>query len=120
MATHAGKAEQAGDKVKQAGNSNSLELAFAGLVAYNVAHLLVGWLALQTAWGRGHRERRQLRRAEPLAVADQPFGKMLLWLAAVGPVALALGQTSEAIWGLSQPRQSQTAPASRSPARPRP
>ena len=32
-------------------------------------------------------------------LADQPFGKILLWLVAVGMVALALWQASEAIWG---------------------
>ena len=39
--TASGKAEQAGD-------SASLEwLARAGLIAYGVVHLLVGWLAVQ-------------------------------------------------------------------------
>ena len=43
--TVSGKAEQAGD-------SASLEwLARAGLIAYGVVHLLVGWLAVQIAWG---------------------------------------------------------------------
>ena len=32
-------------------------------------------------------------------MADEPFGKILLWLVAVGLVALALWQASEAIWG---------------------
>ena len=32
-------------------------------------------------------------------LADQPLGKILLWLVAVGLVALALWQTSEVIWG---------------------
>ena len=31
--------------------------------------------------------------------SSQPFGKALLWLVAVGLVALALWQASEAIWG---------------------
>ena len=46
MATDSrGKAEQAGD-------SASLEaLARVGLIAYGVVHLLIGWLALQIAWG---------------------------------------------------------------------
>ena len=39
-------------KAEQAGDSTSLEwLARGGLVAYGVVHLLVGWLALQIAWG---------------------------------------------------------------------
>jgi hypothetical protein len=32
-------------------------------------------------------------------LADQPLGRFLLWLVAVGLVALALWQVSEAIWG---------------------
>ena len=32
-------------------------------------------------------------------LAEQPFGKILLWLVAVGLMALALWQASEAIWG---------------------
>jgi hypothetical protein len=42
--TVSGKAEQAGD-------SASLEIvARAGLIAYGVVHLLVGWLAMKIAW----------------------------------------------------------------------
>ena len=42
----------AGGKAEQAGDSASLEgLARVGLIAYGVVHLLVGWLALQLAWG---------------------------------------------------------------------
>ena len=42
--TASGKAEQAGD-------SASLELvARAGIFAYGVVHLLIGWLAARIAW----------------------------------------------------------------------
>ena len=45
-------ATQAGDKAEQVGDSKALEvLARVGLVAYGVVHLLLGWLALQIAWG---------------------------------------------------------------------
>ena len=92
MKTSAGKVEQAGD-------SASLEaVARVGLIAYGVVHLLISWLALQLAWGASAR-----RSADPSgalkSVADQPLGKILLWLVAVGLVALALWQGSEAIWG---------------------
>jgi hypothetical protein len=51
---------------EQAGDSTSLEMvARAGLVAYGVVHLLIGWLAVQIAWsGVGQQERRHLRGAE--------------------------------------------------------
>ena len=84
---------------EQAGDSTSLELvARAGLIAYGVVHLLIGWLAAQIAWSAS-----DSKSADPSGalktLADQPFGKILLWLVAVGLVALALWQASEAIWG---------------------
>ena len=42
---------KASGKAEQAGDSTSLELvARAGLIAYGVVHLLIGWLAVQIAW----------------------------------------------------------------------
>src|SRR5680860_1479472 len=92
-------ATEAGGKAEQAGDSRSLEvLARVGLVAYGVVYLLIGWLAVQLAWGVG-----ASKSADPSGamrtLADQPLGKFLLWLVAVGLVALALWQASEAIWG---------------------
>jgi Domain of Unknown Function (DUF1206) len=90
-------ATSAGGKAEQAGDSASLEgLARVGLIAYGVVHLLVGWLALQLAWGAS-----ASKSADPSGalrtLADQPFGKILLWLVALGLVALALWQASEVI-----------------------
>ena len=92
-------ATRASGKARQAGDSASLELvARAGLVAYGVVHLLIGWLAVRIAWsasdGKSADSSGALR-----TLADQPFGKFLLWLVAVGLVALALWQASEAVWG---------------------
>ena len=93
-----GKAEQASDKARQVGDSKSLEMvARVGLVAYGVVHLLIGWLALQIAWGAASESADSSGALTTLAV--QPFGKVLLWLVAVGLVALALWQASEVIWG---------------------
>jgi hypothetical protein len=90
--TASGKAEQAGD-------SASLELlARAGLIAYGVVHLLIGWLAVQIAWSASGSKSADVSGALK-TLADQPFGKVLLWLVAVGLVALALWQASEAFWG---------------------
>ena len=87
-----GKAERAGDSALLEG------LARVGLVAYGVVHLLIGWLALQIAWG-GTSGGSADSSGALTTVAEQPFGKILLWLVAVGMVALALWQASEAIWG---------------------
>jgi hypothetical protein len=86
-------------KAEQAGDSASLELvARAGLIAYGVVHLLIGWLAVQIAWSASDSKSADTSGALR-TLADQPFGKFLLWLVAVGLVALALWQASEAIWG---------------------
>jgi len=104
MATHAGNkaaamATDAGDKAEQAGDSKALEvLARVGLVAYGVVHFLIGWLALQIAWGLSGRESADTSGAMK-TLADQPFGQVLLWLVAVGLAALALWQASAVIWG---------------------
>ena len=88
-----------GAKVEQAGDSVSLEvLARAGLVAYGVVHLLIGWLAAQIAWGAGAGDSADTSGAMT-TLAAQPFGKILLWLVTVGLTALALWQASEVIWG---------------------
>ncbi len=86
-------------KAEQAGDSKSLEgLARLGLIAYGVVHLLIGWLAVQLAWGVGASKSPDPSGAMR-TLADQPLGKVLLWLVALGLVALALWQASEAIWG---------------------
>jgi hypothetical protein len=92
-------ATNADSKAQQAGDSASLEvLARAGLIAYGVVHLLIGWLALQIAWGASARKSADVSGALR-TLADEPFGKILIGLVAVGLVALALWQASEAIWG---------------------
>jgi hypothetical protein len=91
-------AANAGSKAERAADSASLEvLARVGLIAYGVVHLLIGWLALQIAWGAASRSADSSGALRTLA--DQPFGKILLCLVAAGLVALALWQASAAIWG---------------------
>jgi hypothetical protein len=93
-----GLAANVGSKAEQAADSASLEvLARVGLIAYGVVHLLIGWLALQIAWGTASRSADSSGALGTLA--DQPFGKILLGLVAAGLVALALWQASAALWG---------------------
>jgi hypothetical protein len=97
MATTSGGTTES--KAEQAGDSTSLEwLARGGLIAYGVVHLLVGWLAVKIAWGASAGTSADTSGALT-TLAQQPFGKVLLWVVAVGLVALALWQASEAIWG---------------------
>ncbi|MGX5656242.1 DUF1206 domain-containing protein [Geodermatophilus nigrescens] len=78
----------------RAGNSDALEnLARVGLIAYGVVHLLIAWLSLQLAWGGGGQSADQSGALATLA--DSPVGKPLLWVLAIGLVALALWQAAE-------------------------
>lgn len=71
-------------------------LARLGLGARGVIYLLIGWLALQVAFGG----RRQTDQNGALrTVAAQPFGKLLLWLLALGFAGYALWRFSEAAYG---------------------
>ncbi|SDX54632.1 protein of unknown function [Geodermatophilus africanus] len=81
----------------RAGDSDALEhLARIGLIAYGVVHLVVAWLALQLAWGGGSGQ--SADQAGALAtLAEQPLGRPLLWLLAVGLVALAAWQAAEVL-----------------------
>src|SRR3954452_13850832 len=80
----------------RAGASDALEnLARVGLIAYGVVHLLIAWLALQLAWGGGGGSADQS--GAMATVASQPFGKGLLWVLAVGLIALAVWQLAEVL-----------------------
>lgn len=86
-------------QLQQTADSASLRvLARVGLVAYGVVHLLIGWLALQLAWDASARKSADVSGALR-TLADEPFGRILLWLVAIGLGALALWQACEAIWG---------------------
>lgn len=92
-------ATEADSKAEQVGDSTSLEMvARAGLVAYGLVHLLIGWLAAKLAWSGSPGNSADTSGAMA-TLAAQPFGKVLLWSVAVGLVALALWQVSEAVWG---------------------
>ncbi len=97
----------ASDTAQKAADGKPLELvARAGLIAYGVVHLLIGWIALRLAWGGSGEEADQSGALQ--ALAQQPFGPALLWSVAVGLVALAAWQASQAIWsagGGDRPRR---------------
>lgn len=84
------------DTARRAGNSDALEhLARVGLIAYGVVHLLVAWLALQLAWGVGGESADQSGAMTTLA--ESPLGKPLLWVVAIGMIALAVWQAAEVL-----------------------
>jgi hypothetical protein len=83
---------------QRAGDSDYLEnLARVGLIAYGVVHVLVAWLALQLAWGLGGGGESADQSGAMATVAESPVGKPLLWLIAIGLIALAVWQAAEVL-----------------------
>lgn len=68
-----------------------------GLIAYGVVHLLVAWIALQLAWGKTSEEASQQGALQDLA--SKPFGGFLLWVVAVGLLALAIWMVLSLVYG---------------------
>jgi hypothetical protein len=71
--------------------------ASAGLVAFGVVHLLIGWLAVQLALG--DREGSADSKGAMRQLAEQPLGTALVWLVAVGMLLLVVWQGLEAAVG---------------------
>ena len=82
----------------QAEQSETLDhLVRAGLVAYGVVHLLLAWLTVQLALGDHSQEASTSGAMSELA--QQPFGKALVWAVAVGMYLLVLWRLIEAVFG---------------------
>ena len=83
---------------EQAHNSDWMDHAIrAGLVAYGIVHLLVGWLALQLAFGE--KEDSASNSGALHYLAQQPMGGVLVWLIAVGMFLLVLWRLLEFAFG---------------------
>ena len=92
-----GTAPSASGAARAAGNSDALEnLARVGLIAYGVVHFLVAWLAIQLAWFGGSGKSADQSGAMA-TLAESPVGKPLLWVIAVGLIALAAWQAAEVL-----------------------
>jgi hypothetical protein len=87
-----------GREVQRAGERASSSRTFgglltAGLVVYGAVHLVIAWIALSLAWGRGGAD-------DPVRVmARSGPGRAALWLAAVGLLVLVAWRVLEAIAG---------------------
>jgi hypothetical protein len=68
-----------------------------GLIAYGVIHLLIGWIALQLAWGQPSQEASQQGALQELA--GKPLGGVLLWIVAIGLFALVIWRALEVMYG---------------------
>lgn len=99
-------ARRAGSAARQAGESGAIRLlGRIGLVGYGVVHLLIAYLAVRVATGEGG----EAGKSGALhTLAEQPAGRALLWVIAIGLAALAIWQLAEAAYGhryLQQSRQ---------------
>lgn len=96
------KAKDAGRQAEQTGrqveNSKAFDaLVTVGLIAYGVVHLLIAWIAVQLAWtGTGQQASQQ---GAFQKLADNAIGGVLVWITAIGLLALVLWQAFEALWG---------------------
>jgi hypothetical protein len=83
---------------RRAANSPWVDrMARLGLIARGVTYVLVGWLALQVAFG--HSGKQADRGGAVQEIASKPFGTVLLWLLAIGFAGLALWRFTEAAFG---------------------
>jgi hypothetical protein len=91
----AAQVEQAG---AEADRSDWMDRAVRfGLVAYGFVHLLIAWVAIQLALGRGNGN--PSAKGAMAHLADQRFGHVLLWAVAVGLFLLVVWRVLEAIGG---------------------
>jgi hypothetical protein len=89
------RAEQAGQRAQ---NSEWFDKAVkVGLVAYGIVHLLVGWLALQLAFGDKEGQANSSGAMQQLA--ETPVGTPLLWVVGLGLFALVLWKLLDAFYG---------------------
>lgn len=68
-----------------------------GLIAYGVVHLLVGWLALQLAFGDSSGSASSSGAIQELAT--QPMGAVSVWVVAIGMFLLALWRLEDGFLG---------------------
>src|SRR5580658_3785965 len=72
-------------------------LARAGLAARGVMYVVIGWLAVQIAFGHARRQADQTGALH--AIGATAVGGFLLWLLVVGFIGMALWRLSEALYG---------------------
>lgn len=90
--------QRAARAAQQAADNNWIERAArVGLAARGLVYVLIGILALQIAFaGRAQRADQQ---GAFQTLAQNGFGKAILWLVIIGFVGYGLWQASEAAWG---------------------
>jgi uncharacterized protein DUF1206 len=95
----------AGQTAKSAGhraaNSRALRwLARAGFAARGVTYILVGWIAIQAAFGNSSQQADKSGALQE--IGSTPVGGVLLWLLFIGFIGMALWQLSIVAFGMSE------------------
>jgi hypothetical protein len=89
---------------RSAGGSGALALlGRAGFLARGIMYIVIGWIALQIAFGHS---RQQADRTGALhELGSTPFGEAALWILVVGFIGMTLWRLSEAIWPAGEGRK---------------
>lgn len=72
-------------------------VARAGLIAFGIVHLVMGWLMVRLAFG--DRDNSSDSSGAVQELAEQPLGEVVVWAVGLGMVLLALWQAAEAAVG---------------------
>jgi hypothetical protein len=99
---HGRRAGQEGrSKGRQAARSPAMRwLARAGLVARGALYVIIGWIAIQVAFGQSGQEADQAGALRELG--RNPAGEVALWLLVVGFAGMFLWRLTEAIFGAAE------------------
>jgi hypothetical protein len=104
-------AQEAGHTAKAAGHraadSSALRwLARAGFAARGVTYILVGWIAVQAAFGNSGQKADKSGALQE--IGSTPVGGVLLWLLFIGFIGMALWQLSIAAFGMPESSDHET------------
>jgi Domain of Unknown Function (DUF1206) len=87
---------------RRAAHSTTLEyLGRAGLAARGVMYVIIGWIAIQVAFGHAGHQADQTGALR--ALGRNPAGEIALWLLVIGFTGMALWKLTEAIFGAAGP-----------------
>ncbi|MFF1778469.1 DUF1206 domain-containing protein [Streptomyces virginiae] len=91
---------QAKTQGQRVADSRAMEVAArVGLCARGVIYVLVGLLAVRIGFGGDSGGKEADRSGAVRTIAEQPYGRVLLWALVLGLAAMALWRLSEAVFG---------------------
>ena len=101
---HSNAGQTAKSAGRRAADSSALRwLARAGFAARGVIYILVGWIAVQAAFGNSSQQADKSGALQE--IGSTPVGGALLWLLFIGFTGMALWQLSVAAFGMSESSQ---------------